>query len=947
MAPLALSAPATRPATLEAQVEQLLRRLDSDEFAERDAATVELDRLPVEALPLLEAAIKRSNVSPDVRTALTNPMARMRRAVVRHNTYQTYLAFYQSQFVGEYERAGQKDPRWDTAARRLLEELARQEADELSHRPVSNAARVLDAAAAVRKLKPADPVLRALAMEYDDNAPPLKPAIELWPKVQATNYSAFRKASVVRFVVRTAGDNQTPSSRDRHDIKRFVTAGAELWAEILRDHSFPPAIAILHLNDLLTFSRYAGVSTQEAWTILDRRLTPVLGEEHLVRLNVKGTYLVNLADEQREKGGNGWEQSLRTIEEAGRTFQRIYELYPHDPHAPTAMIAVLQRNHRDGFDQAELWFERATRADPDHYPAWQLRLETFDTDSPGYLDFARQALATGSFETRIPLIIIEVHEELQYLESTPWASLVPNAYYARADVWADVSTAYEGFLRANPDADDDRRAYLQLAYAGGHWSTAAEQLAILAQRPDWAEHNDGLVRLIGLEAPIRLAEPKDRPDRTAAILQRDREDADKMLGRMIGAYEQLGRKNPRWDGPARQVLEAAARHYAGDPDSKHDEIDTILKLGRVAIDNGCDDPLVRQVYYAAVDDYVTPAGELTGSSSLDDAAAVMAGGYEPYLRLTLMLQAIGVQLGVNRDADSKAKCLQQLEAMPPLLRQLAAEKSTRDEYIVSRAARIVQYTAEAGGNREAMYQRVRKALQDANVNPVMLEELRAHHLFHLARETADKDEKERQLTLVRTLCEQLWRARPEAPQPLHLLRQLAIELHDTDAAYFWARQSLLADPLDWQAVTDAYYAGLDDNAYDLALAAVETNNHPAQLPLLMMTYQVLASTDIDPNKPIPPLPDVDKIADEAVWQEIAAVYEAYLAQFPGDSDQRSRYASLACRAGRWVIADAQIRLLGDRLRPKAFVTTERLEACKKKAEAMAKLATPGGQPQEP
>ncbi len=57
------------------------------------------------------------------------------------------------------------------------------------------------------------------------------------------------------------------------------------------------------------------------------------------------------------------------------------------------------------------------------------------------------------------------------------------------------------------------------------------------------------------------------------------------------AYEKVGKKEARWDKPAREALEAAARYFARSIDPSTTEED-VHRLASRAVDSGCDDPLI-------------------------------------------------------------------------------------------------------------------------------------------------------------------------------------------------------------------------------------------------------------------------------------------------------------------------------------------------------------------
>src|SRR5688572_24972832 len=76
---------------------------------------------------------------------------------------------------------------------------------------------------------------------------------------------------------------------------------------------------------------------------------------------------------------------------------------------------------------------------------------------------------------------------------------------------------------------------------------------------------------------------------------------------LVEAYEQAGRRDPKWDEPAKAFLESMARHFTmyGRHEMYWPEPPTSLEhqlaLGRKAIDAGCDDPLVLYCYFVPLE----------------------------------------------------------------------------------------------------------------------------------------------------------------------------------------------------------------------------------------------------------------------------------------------------------------------------------------------------------
>src|SRR5579862_8546565 len=79
--------------------------------------------------------------------------------------------------------------------------------------------------------------------------------------------------------------------------------------------------------------------------------------------------------------------------------------------------------------------------------------------------------------------------------------------------------------------------------------------------------------------------PQDPKDQEERELRRQERDA-RTLG---GAYEKIGKKDPRWDEYARQAFSAAAPFFY-DPRAGGDYLSRAHEATKKAIDVGCDDP---------------------------------------------------------------------------------------------------------------------------------------------------------------------------------------------------------------------------------------------------------------------------------------------------------------------------------------------------------------------
>jgi hypothetical protein len=154
---------------------------------------------------------------------------------------------------------------------------------------------------------------------------------------------------------------------------------------------------------------------------------------------------------------------------------------------------------------------------------------------------------------------------------------------------------------------------------------------------------------------------------------------------------------------------------------------------------------------------------------------------------------------------------------------------------------------------------------------------------------------------------------------------------------FWAHEALRADPHSYEAGlevlnqlqwTDATYEEIQSFCQE----AVDAGDYRSQLPFLIVDQldQYARQENNDPMAK----PSAEIIGEPDNWWRIAAIYETYLSKFPLDSGRRSEYASYACLTGKWPLAAQQFKLLGDRVKPKAFYSNERLAGCLKRVKEL-------------
>ncbi len=128
-----------------------------------------------------------------------------------------------------------------------------------------------------------------------------------------------------------------------------------------------------------------------------------------------------------------------------------------------------------------------------------------------------------------------------------------------------------------------------------------------------------LVTLLGACSP---SAPKER---SAFDLQQEKsQDRAWRRATLAGEYERVGRKDPKWDEPARQSLDILAEIEMNDRTERERDYHRISQLADSAVRAGCDDPMVRYLQLGfggpgtkdtntAVQTYLKVAADLSGS----------------------------------------------------------------------------------------------------------------------------------------------------------------------------------------------------------------------------------------------------------------------------------------------------------------------------------------------
>jgi hypothetical protein len=177
----------------------------------------------------------------------------------------------------------------------------------------------------------------------------------------------------------------------------------------------------------------------------------------------------------------GWKAMQERLTVAQEALEKAYAMDPADPRAAEEMLGV-ELGQGEGRDRMELWWKRAMDANPDDYAACSSKLYYLEPKWYGsaadMIQFGRECLRGGNWEGRIPFILVSAHWNLsQYAPDR-------DGYFAQPEVWEDLRSVYEPYLKRYPGAVWDRSYYAYYATLSNHWDVARQQFEILGDNPE-------------------------------------------------------------------------------------------------------------------------------------------------------------------------------------------------------------------------------------------------------------------------------------------------------------------------------------------------------------------------------------------------------------------------------------------------------------------------------
>ncbi|MBX3747591.1 MAG: hypothetical protein KF833_19970 [Verrucomicrobiae bacterium] len=383
------------------------------------------------------------------------------------------LAWNLETLVGDYDRAGSRDARWDAVAREFLTGFGHIRC----RTPHPAASRMGELAHALMEAGCTDPMVLYLLVRFrpdERDRTPAQRAEDLRlaaDRLLASGYSAVRKFYAA---LRASESWKAAHGRETGAVyNRYREQAHTFLIEMLKLPELPAEEGVEGIRDFAA-AVAASVAIEDGTlpTLID-----CLGRrwpDHARALLVRGNLQLSLAWNRRGSGyadtvsDAGWEGFAAHIENAGRDLEKSWRLDPTVPDAAASMLRVMLGRETD-IARARLWFNRAMEADPACYQAarhmaWYLQPKWHGSVEQA-LSFGRRCVENQAWKGDVPLVLVDVHDML----AADGATGLKERHWTQPGVWKDVKASYDRFFELNPGATQIRNNFARYAHKCGQF----------------------------------------------------------------------------------------------------------------------------------------------------------------------------------------------------------------------------------------------------------------------------------------------------------------------------------------------------------------------------------------------------------------------------------------------------------------------------------------------
>lgn len=389
---------------------------------------------------------------------------------------ESWLEWNLRTLVGDYERIGQKNAKWDAPAKKALEAFARATSTPLLENDESETAHIAPLQEAIQA-GCSDPVIRYLHLRllHATKIPP--DAAQYRDVAMRTTYSLY--SDVRKFYASMRAAEMLDSAEDnvinRRESLQFWRATTNHLNRMVQDANTPADGLVKCFDDLFEATRGNPTRFESFYQMLEPAMFKSRPESHVPHL-IRGKFNINWAWAARGNGyadsvtEQGWKLFGERLKLAEQSLQKAWDINPTDPRIPYEMINV-ELGQGNGRDRMEIWFNRAMKLVPNgvrvcvcklHYlqPKWH-------GSSEEMVAFGRECLESKDWGGSVPLILVEAHKSAAISSGS---SVAGGPYWRQPAVWNDIKNSYEKFSRLNPKSSITKPGLARYAYLCGQWA---------------------------------------------------------------------------------------------------------------------------------------------------------------------------------------------------------------------------------------------------------------------------------------------------------------------------------------------------------------------------------------------------------------------------------------------------------------------------------------------
>ena len=956
---------AETPEELRQRVKACLRDMDDEDAQVRQRGTDDAARLGLEALPLLEAALKDSRATPELLSRLETivpPLRKRAGNVVRRAEIE---AFCHRVYVEDFAALGEKNPKWDKFAQ---EEVALS-AGLLAQLPANHneRERLWDLTRKFSKPEYKDPLVLYIGVRWGtihgsvNKVQRVEQARAAAEALEPSKYNCWIKACAwIRYADALGFEVNHPL-----DKPELVKAARDAFDHAYRNLADAYADPTVPLDELFSTSdQFCDVSQTlfKERKAAYERIAP-LAEKHragtVLGKWLEGRFQMESAWDARgtkpEVTAEQYETSAKCMVAARNATRRAIEIAPNHPGPYVTMMSC-------GLGQEEVIknLEAALACDPLYEEASRNAMAALnpiwvgDSDSgeDPRLVFLHRLVKKGEFSTRLPLLLAEFH--------CKEARSISPYYFRLKGVWDDMQSVYGPYLKEFPDSYADRSAYAVCACFAGRWKIAHEQFETLGKNfvpYGW----DGFsINDLRKEAAAKAQVEDEQADAIARARAEAARRTAYFQKLFLDEYQKAGARDAKWNAFAEEALRTAAAYYAEDFQRDGDEEDRATEACEKAFAAGCDDPLLRVIAAGLHDDRLAAHDDTYVAGLYPAAVTLQKSGYGAMLKSYFMLHAATNRMAASPGDAERAELLAHVKEATGQLPALWNDKEFPRPLFFDRCNDVIGVSMYCGKDRDAMVMDMLDTLTKGGVDEAnvllakssyqliksydILSDTTKHFINHFPKETQEAYFKSIREAMAMT--EPAIKANPNDANALLTRFQLSRRCEHSfqkREQYFYA--TLRADPTCYGTYVEALESfspsstmgGQWESAMKVAWLAERSGIPKCKAPLTTPKYfEIFAA---HPAGPVA----YDKQQTIALYREEASKfhdyiidsYQTYLKDFPNDHEIRSKLALQACWMEDWKTAHEQFEILGKHVRAPVFESKKYLGELKLQADEEA------------